>query len=143
MRRVLSGGYWGEEGLAWSPRGDLIYFSASTGGTTYAPYAVPLSGKARVALPTPSPVTVLDISREGRWLVAREDYQVSLMVRTPGAGSERDLSWLDFSNAPILSPDGRLLLFGEEGAAAGLNYAVCFRKTDGSPVVRLGEGNPA
>jgi Tol biopolymer transport system component len=37
-----------------------------------------------------------------------------------------------------LSPDGQTLLFTETGV--GTNYAVCLRKTSGSPVVRLGEG---
>src|SRR5262249_51280431 len=47
---------------------------------------------------------------------------------------------LDFSQAISLSPDGRTLLFTEQSGVVGNNYAVCVRKTDGSPVVRLGEG---
>ena len=54
---------------------------------------------------------------------------------------DRDLSWLNTSHARALSQDGQTLLFSE--TALGTNYAVCLRKTDGSPVVRLGEGWPA
>jgi len=35
------------------------------------------------------------------------------------------------------------LLFSEQGQGGGPHYTVCLRKTDGSPVVRLGEGTPA
>jgi hypothetical protein len=35
-----------------------------------------------------------------------------------------------------------MLLFSDESSAAGLNYGVCLRKTDGGPVVRLGDGIP-
>lgn len=62
------------------------------------------------------------------------------MVKAPGERVERDLSWLGNSLAPILSHDGRILLFTDESESAGANYLTCLRKTDGSPVVRLGEG---
>jgi Tol biopolymer transport system component len=39
-----------------------------------------------------------------------------------------------------LSADGKTLLFREEGEAGGPSYAVYLRKTDGSPAVRLGDG---
>ncbi len=54
---------------------------------------------------------------------------------------DRDLSWLNTSHVRALSHDGQTLLFTE--TALGTNYAVCLRKTDGSPVLRLGEGWPA
>jgi hypothetical protein len=54
-----------------------------------------------------------------------------------------NLSWLDRSQPRIVSPDGRLLLFTEYSAVVGNKYAVCLRKADGSPVVRLGEGYAA
>ena len=34
------------------------------------------------------------------------------------------------------------MLFDEQAAPTGTNYAACLRKTDGSPVVRLGDGLP-
>ena len=55
---------------------------------------------------------------------------------------ERNLSWLDSSIAPQLSPDRRMLLFDEESQHSGANYATCLRKTPDSPVVMLGEGLP-
>jgi len=61
-------------------------------------------------------------------------------VLAPGQDRERDLSWLDLSYPASLSPDGKILLFTEENDSMGPNYSACLRQTDGSPVVRLGEG---
>jgi dipeptidyl aminopeptidase/acylaminoacyl peptidase len=83
------------------------------------------------------------------------DYRYAAMVHTSSVhsssnadarggnasqGADRDLSWLNTSHVRVLSQDGSTLLFAETGV--GTNYAVCLRKTDGSPVVRLGEGWP-
>lgn len=82
-----------------------------------------------------------DVSRTGRWLVTRDDSGGGISALVPGARAERDLSWLDNSTRPFLSRDGSMLLFGDESVAAGPNYQVCLRTTDGGPVVRLGEGD--
>ena len=63
-----------------------------------------------------------------------------MWVRPPGGGNEINVSWLDDSSPKTLSRDGQQLLFTEFSFAAGLTYAVGLRKTDGSPMVRLGEG---
>ena len=136
----LAGGYWGAEGLAWSPDGKEILFSGGPGYSSFEVHALTLAGKDRVALPNAGGLTLFDISREGRWLGAREDVKYRLMVMAPGAKAERDLSWLDGSFSAALSRDGQTILFSEFSGAFGNNYAVCLRKTDGSPVVRLGEG---
>ena len=141
-RKVLSGEYWGEEGLSWSQAGDEVLFTASTEGSAQTLYGVDLFGRRRVALASAGGLTMHDVSRTGRWLVTRDDGRGEISVLAPGASIERDLSWLDYSLAPYLSRDGRMLLFGDDSASAGPNYAVCLRTTDGGPVVRLGEGSP-
>ena len=146
---VLSDGYWSERGLAWSPNGEEILFSASQSGGSYTVYAVTLSGRRRIAYQAPGGLTIQDVARDGRWLATRLDYRYAAMVHTPrdaadrseDRNEDRDLSWLNTSHARALSQDGHTLLFAE--TALGTNYAVCLRKTDGSPVVRLGEGWPA
>ncbi len=141
-RTVLSGDFQSEEGLSWSQAGNEVLFTASAVGGAYILYGVDLSGHRRVALSSAGGLTMHDVSRNGRWLVTRQDRRNEISVLAPGAGAERDLSWLDFSRHTFLSRDGRMLLFSDESAAAGLNYQVCLRKTDGGPVVRLGEGYP-
>jgi hypothetical protein len=137
-KTVLSEGYWSERGLAWSPDGREVLFSASLSGGSYAVYAVTLGGRRRVAYQPPGGLNIQDVARDGRWLATRGDFRYAAMVHTPAAAEDRDLSWLNTSHARALSPDGESLLFAE--TAAGANYAVCLRRTDGSPVVRLGEG---
>src|ERR1017187_5944895 len=142
---VLSEGYWSERGLAWSPNGEEVLFSASLSGGSFTVYAVTLSGKRRIAYQAPGGLTIQDVARDGRWLATRLDYRYAAMVHAPGNATDRDedrdLSWLNTSHARALSQDGERLLFAE--TAVGTNYAVCLRKTDGSPVTRLGEGWPA
>lgn len=140
-RTVLSSDYWGEEGLSWSQTGDEILFTASIAGAAQTLYGVDLSGHRRIALTSAGGLTMHDVSHSGRWLVTRDDSRSEISVLVSGTSAERDLSWLDASYNPILSGDGRSLLFTDDSATAGPNYAVCLRKTDGGPVVRLGEGD--
>jgi len=140
-RTFLSGDYWGEEGLSWSQTGDEILFTASIAGAAQTLYGVDLSGHRRVALTSAGGLTMHDVSHSGRWLVTRDDSRSEISVLVAGTSAERDLSWLNASYNPILSGDGRSLLFTDDSATAGPNYAVCLRKTDGGPVVRLGDGD--
>ena len=137
----LSDGYWSLRGLSWMPDGEEILFSASESGGSYTVYGVTMAGKRRIAYQPPGGFTIQDVARDGRWLATRLDFRYAAMVHTPDAAGDRDLSWLNTSHARALSQDGQTLLFSE--TALGTNYAVCLRKTDGSPVLRLGEGWPA
>ncbi|HSP94123.1 MAG TPA: protein kinase [Thermoanaerobaculia bacterium] len=142
-KTVLSGDYGAEEGLAWAPGGEEVLFSAGENYSRFQVQAVTLSGRKRVVLESAGGLTIQDISREGRWLATRDDHRTGFLVKAPGEKAERDLSWLGNSLVPILSRDGKTLLFTDESESAGPNYMVCLRKTDGSPVVRLGEGRAA
>jgi hypothetical protein len=46
---VLSDGYWSERGLAWSPDGKEVLFSASLAGGSFTVYGVTVSGRRRTA----------------------------------------------------------------------------------------------
>jgi eukaryotic-like serine/threonine-protein kinase len=139
-KTTLSDGYWGLEGLTWSRDGREVFFSAGQSYAQFKIFAATLAGGIRQALQSAGGLTVYDMSPDGRWLAAREDVGFVMLSRPPAASSEVNLSWLDFSQAIRLSSDGRQLLFTEQSGVVGNNYAVCLRGTDGSPVVRLGEG---
>jgi Tol biopolymer transport system component len=139
-KTVLSEGYWGLEGLAWSSNGDEVLYSGGAAYSNFDIYAVNLAGKRRVALQSPGGLTIQDVAADGRWIASRDDHYRELLVLAPGQDRERDLSWLDLSYPASLSPDGKTLLFTEENDRMGANYSVCLSQTDGSPVVRLGEG---
>jgi eukaryotic-like serine/threonine-protein kinase len=130
----------GAIGLAWSPAGDEIWFTATELGIDRALYSVSLSGKKRLVARVPADLTLQDVLPDGRVLLARDYWRRGLIVHTSKDASERDFTWLDWSYPVTLSDDGKMLLFREEGEAGGPSYAVYLRKTDGSPAVRLGDG---
>ncbi|MBZ5560874.1 MAG: protein kinase, partial [Acidobacteriia bacterium] len=141
-KRELAQGFGGEEGLAWSGDGSTIYFSGWRAGDSFMViHAATLTGKLRTVMGAVGDLLVKDVNKQGNLLANEDNDQYRLMAFAPGAKSERDLSWLDQSVDPFISSDGRDLLFTDENdIAAGPNYALLLRKTDGSPVVRLGDG---
>ena len=128
------------QGLAWSPAGE-IWFTAAEVGSNRALYRTDLSGNVRNRVRIPGSLTLQDISRDGRFLVTRDAIRSEIMALPAGESKERDLTWLDWSLPSAISPDGKVVLFSESGEGGGPGYSVYIRKTDGSPAVRLGEGN--
>ncbi len=140
-RRVLSAGWITVRGLAWSPDGREVWFTAAAGGAARALHAVDLSGRRRLVLRAPGALTLHDISQERRVLLARESSREGIVGRPPGSDRERDLSWHDWSRPVDLTADGTAVLFDETGEGGGSGYAVYLRTTDGSAAVRLGDGH--
>jgi len=129
------------QGLAWSPDGKEVWFTASKEGSSRALYAMNLSGKERLVLRVPGVLTVQDITRNGRALLTVESDHFGILGFHDGDKNERDLSWFDWSLIGDVSPDGKNLIFFESGEGVGSNYSVFMRGMDGSPAVRLGSGN--
>ena len=140
-KTTLTGKWASEHGLAWSPSGDEVWFTATEAGANRSLYAVNLAGKLRVVARVPGGLKLHDIAKSGRVLLTRESPRVGIRGMLAGDDRERDMSFLDYSFAADLAADGTTLLFDEEGEAGGANYTVYLRKSDKSPVVRLGEGN--
>jgi len=130
------------QGLAWSPHGE-IWFTAARTGANRALYASTVSGKLRLLARVTGILTLHDVARDGRVLMTHDTNRQEILGRVPGSEKERDLSWLDWSQALDISPDGGTVLFTEGGEGGGPGYSVYIRKTDGSPAVRLGEGGGA
>ena len=140
-KTTLTGKWASEHGLAWTPSGNEVWFSATEAGANRSLYAVNLAGKLRVVARVPGGLKLHDIAKSGRVLLTRESPRVGIRGMLAGDDRERDMSFLDYSFAVDLAADGTTLLFDEEGEAGGANYTVFLRKSDKSPVVRLGEGN--
>jgi eukaryotic-like serine/threonine-protein kinase len=136
---ILSEGWSSVQGLAWSPSGEEIWFTATEGGSNRALHAVTRSGRQRIVTRSPGVLTLQDISADGRALLNHSSERIGMVGLGPD-GKERKLSWLDWTRAPCLSDDGGTMAFTEEAEGGGLGYSVYLRKTDGSPAVRLGEG---
>ena len=128
--------------IAWAPDGKEVWFAATRPGGESGLYALTRDGEVRPLLRVPGgqALLLLDVARDGRALLAQVHWRNALMVRAPGEREERDLAWFEGSILPVLSVDGRWLLFTEGEEGGGERASVYLRGTDGSPAVRLGDG---
>ncbi|MDQ2979818.1 MAG: hypothetical protein M3R62_11410, partial [Acidobacteriota bacterium] len=140
-KKALSESWASAQGVAWSPGGKEIWFTATPFASMgrRALYGVTAAGRRRVI--AESAGTLHDVSRDGRVLLARDSVRARMVVLPPGETRERDLSWLDGTAPMNISTDGTTLLFHEGIEGGGGTGTVYVRKTDGSPPVRLGEGS--
>ena len=136
-KTVLSEGWDSIQGVAWSPKADEIWFSATRTGGDRSLYAVDLSGKVRLLARVPGELTLLDVSRDGTVLLTRGNDRAGMIGLAPGETKERDLSWLDWSVPSSLSPDGQMILFQEAGEGGGPSTLSIFAR----PTVRPPSGS--
>jgi Tol biopolymer transport system component len=140
-KKVLTEEWASETGLAWSPKDDEIWFSASLGGANLSPLrAVTLDGKQRIISSIAGNLLLNDVSSDGQVLLSQDNRRREMIGRGPGQEKERDLSWMDWSFPRDFTKDGKMVLFEEQVAGGGQNYSVYIRGMDGSAAVRLGEG---
>jgi dipeptidyl aminopeptidase/acylaminoacyl peptidase len=141
-RQVLTTGWRWLNGLAWSPRGDEVWFAATKERPHHSLWAVSRSGRVRLLVSFQGFAAVQDVSPDGRALVVFASYggwgAAGLL---PGDPKQRNLSWLDRSIVLAITPDGRMVMGTEHGAGLKDKRAVYLRPVDGSsPAVRLGDG---
>jgi len=141
QKRTLSRGWRVAGNLAWAPKADEIWFGGSKAGVNAALYAVTLDNKERTVVEMPAPMALDDITRDGRVLGVAADSRMGISFLSRGDKEERDLSWFDGSRIYDISNDGKTILFVELTYGQPRNVAIYLRKTDGSPAVRLGDGN--
>ncbi len=127
------------QGLAWSPDGSEVWFTAAEVGSNRSLWTVSPGEKPRLLARVTGSLTLRDVGRDGRALVIHDTERNGVITGSPAG--EKDLSWLDASLIADISGDGRAVLFSESGEGGGAGYSVYVRGTDGSPAVRLGEGS--
>ncbi|MGA8765127.1 MAG: protein kinase, partial [Candidatus Sulfotelmatobacter sp.] len=137
---VLSSGWESADGLAWSPDGKEIWFTAAEKGINRNLLAVNMAGKVRTLLDIPGGLILQDVTPDGRVLVTLNGERIA-MSAVAGDSKPIDLSWHDWNIVHDISRDGHSVLFEDSSEAAGANYSVAIRKIDGSPPVRLGDGS--
>ena len=130
------------DGLVWAKGGQEVWFGSASTGEANQVEAVNLeSGATRLVISTPANIRLQDIDADGNLLMTKRDDHVEMIGVKAGAESRpMNLSWLNNSVPRQITDDGKVL-FTEFGQGAGPNYAVGLRSFDGSPVVRLGDGN--
>jgi WD40 repeat protein len=131
-------------GLAWSPSGNEILFTASTYGVTTSLYAVSPLGRQRLIAHLSGSSTLLDVAPDSRLLMSNGIYSMALFYLPTVDSKETDLYWHDQSSLTDISRDGKFILFTEGGDATrrGEDYVSFMRGADGSPAIRLGPGIP-
>ncbi len=136
----ISEGWASEAGLAWSPNGHEIWFTASRTGVNRFLYAATRSGSVRNVASIPGTMTLHDISPKGEVVISRDTLREMMAAGTAGQDQEKDVSWFDWSQPNDISPDGRYLLFTEGGEGGGREYAVYIRDLSTGSTTRLSDG---
>ncbi len=139
-KRTLTGRFADAAGLAWSARGDEIWFTAARTGTRHDLWAVTLDSRERLVLRESSNIVLEDISPGGRALIENVDQRQRILFHGPGDVRDRDLTWLDFGLASDIARDGSRIAFSETGEGAGDLQLAFIRPTAGGPAEKLGEG---
>ncbi|MEP6995789.1 MAG: protein kinase, partial [Acidobacteriota bacterium] len=83
-RRTLSGTFSSEYGLAWSPDGSEIWITGTKVGGNRALHAISLAGHERLLARVTQSLTLQDVSRDGRVLVAHDTIRIGILAG--GAG---------------------------------------------------------
>ncbi len=138
--RLMTGEWSSIDGLAWSPSGGEIWFTASKTGGARSLYAVSDKAVLRRISNSPLSLRVLDISTSGRTLVSLDNYRVTMMAALPGSAGEADLSKYDFSFVEDISSDGKLVLFTEGGDGGGRHYTAFVYNQQSHETLRVGAG---
>ena len=98
-------------GLAWSAKGDEVWFSAKPTDSGAVVYAVTSASRERVVWQGPGDQLLQDVFADGRVILLHRHNRRVLMVFTPSEDRERDLAWLDQSFLADLANDGKTVLF--------------------------------
>jgi eukaryotic-like serine/threonine-protein kinase len=129
-------------GLAWSPSGREVWFTASEKEDAQILFAVNRAGAVRTIHSSPSYMWLQDISRDGKVLLGDSQEGGLVGIHSLRATSDQMIDLPSESTiATGISQDGSRIAVDYSGAGSGPNYAVYLVKTDGSPPVRLGEGS--
>jgi DNA-binding winged helix-turn-helix (wHTH) protein len=139
-RRVVSTQWTSIGGLAWTPNGTEVWFTAAKDSFASSIHALTLDGHERLVSHTGETMYLQDISRDGRVLVAHGRVTAEAWGRIAPDHAEREYSWLDGTSGVRLSRDGRLFVFSEPLEGGGAEGRAYLRQTDGSPAVPIGEG---
>ena len=125
-------------GIAWSPTGEEIWFTAARNGENMALRAVDLAGRERLLLHGLTHVLLFDVSRDGSVLLGRETSLRHVEALVAGQKEPRDFSLArEGSVSRWIADDGSCLTITDQSEN---QYATYLRRTDGSPPVRLGPG---
>ncbi len=93
VNRQLTHDYGSVQGLAWSPTGSEIWYTAAeSGGSARSLHAVDLAGHDRMLYRVPGALRLQDVARDGRVLFVHELIRAGILGHVPGESGERELA---------------------------------------------------
>ena len=140
-RRVLTPEYSTAQGLAWSPQGDEVWFTAALTSEPRELRGVTLAGRERTILAAPIVLHLQDVSRDGGVLLSTDDHRDQQLLVDGPNGAMHDLSSFTYEITSAISRDGRMLLFNSYDIGPNSDYNLYTQRTDGSAPALIGVGS--
>lgn len=126
-------------GLAWSPHGNEIWFTASRHDGRQL-YAVDLKGKTREVMASPGSLHLNDIAPDGRALLSSDVARIEVAEIGAGQKSPTDLFWLNGADLRDVSADGKTFLYEKETPATSDGNSIYVRQSGAPSALRTGMG---
>jgi hypothetical protein len=135
--KVMSGG------IAWSPDGEEVWFTASADWSPARLWAVRPGGLPRLVLDLPGGIRLQDIAADGRVLLTLWNFRISMHGGEMSSPETHDLTWFGFSVAGDLSADGASILFSDlRSQRQDEDPSWFLRPLTGGPAVDLASAGP-
>jgi Tol biopolymer transport system component len=138
-RTVLATGFNSVRGVAWSPGGREVWYSAAAGatGASYVLLASSLVGRQRVVYAGPTQFSLFDIAPDGRVLLSNDANERRVEALLAGDTAVRDISLRTVSTAFWVAPDGTAVTLSDQAISG---YDTYLLRVGASAPVRLGHG---
>jgi DNA-binding beta-propeller fold protein YncE len=136
-KTVLTPGYQGVQGLAWSPSGE-IWFSEPNSTEGSFIHAVDPQGNNRIVFSTIEPIELFDLASDGRVLLGSQHPQREAVAMLDGYDAPRPVVVPGEASEAIISPDGKSAVILNHLPA---DYETLVIHADRPGAVRLSHGN--
>ena len=142
-QRVVSPEWEALQGMAWTPDGKEVWYSAAESGDSYCIRASSLQGRERTVYCGTGGTRLHDINASGRALVSSEIRRTTMVLVDHQSKEEKILAGVGSGLEPRLTPSGNELVYTDASERGGKDYGVFLRKMDGSGSVQIGGGGYA
>lgn len=139
-RRVLTKEFESIQGLAWYPKENEIWFSASDNAELNSIRAVDMQGRTRRVTAGPVRMHLQDIDEDGQMLLSAEDIHWQIGIGDSKSGLVQDLSPFAYESIGGLSKDGNMVSLNSFDIAGDASYRLYLQRTDSSTPTLVGHG---
>jgi len=140
QRRALTKEFESIQGLAWSPKDNEIWFSASESAELNSIRAVDLKGRTWRVAAGPVRMHLQDIDEDGQLLLSAENIHWQIGIGDAKSGSVQDFSPFEYEAMGGLSKDGNTVSLNSFDIAGDASYRLYLQRRDGSTPILVGHG---